>query len=165
MPGVGCVGNGWSRPFKACIKDFKFGEGVSKLTHELSRQLGCIVLDKTGLEGKYDLTLNWQPEDQRQTAHGTEDKNRSTPSILSAIQEQLGLKLEPQTGPVENYDCRAHREAFGELARIYGIFLLPRVLCATSVRRERACLAGLSDDLIRFGDVGEDTLSKIGVKL
>jgi uncharacterized protein (TIGR03435 family) len=74
---------------------------ISKLAHELSRQLGCRVLDKTGLKGNYDLTLNWQPEDQRQMSNRTEDKNHSRASIFSAIQEQLGLKLEPQTGPVE----------------------------------------------------------------
>jgi uncharacterized protein (TIGR03435 family) len=74
---------------------------LSKLARELSRQLGCKVLDKTGLEGNYDLTLSWQPENRGQISNGAEDRNHSGPSIFDAVQEQLGLKLEPQTGPVE----------------------------------------------------------------
>jgi uncharacterized protein (TIGR03435 family) len=54
----------------------------------LSQQLGRTVLDKTGLAGNYDFTLKWAP-------------NGKEGSIFTAIQEQLGLKLESQEGPVE----------------------------------------------------------------
>jgi uncharacterized protein (TIGR03435 family) len=52
------------------------------------------VLNKTGLTGQYDFTLEWSP--------GTTTSDTDTaPSLFTAIQEQLGLKLEPQKGLVE----------------------------------------------------------------
>jgi len=54
----------------------------------LTGQLGRTVLDKTGLTGKYDFSLQWTPEN-------------SQASLFAAIQEQLGPKLESQTRPVE----------------------------------------------------------------
>jgi uncharacterized protein (TIGR03435 family) len=53
------------------------------------------VLDRTGLTGKYDFTLNWSPQT------GTTSTTDPLPSLFTAVQEQLGLKLEPQRGPVE----------------------------------------------------------------
>jgi uncharacterized protein (TIGR03435 family) len=53
------------------------------------------VLDKTGLEGKYDFTLKWASEDQ--AASG----DSSGPSIFTAIQEQLGLRLESTKAPLD----------------------------------------------------------------
>jgi uncharacterized protein (TIGR03435 family) len=49
------------------------------------------VLDETGLKGKYDFTLQFTPE----TTFGP-----ATPSVLKAIEEQLGLKLESRESPV-----------------------------------------------------------------
>jgi uncharacterized protein (TIGR03435 family) len=46
------------------------------------------ILDKTGLTDKYDFTLQWTPVE-------------SEAAIFTAIQEQLGLKLEPQKGPMQ----------------------------------------------------------------
>jgi uncharacterized protein (TIGR03435 family) len=78
----------------------------------LSHQLGRTVLDKTGLKGNYDFTLEWTP-DQSQPAMlmgpeggkpGTDNApppESSGPSLFTAIQEQLGLKLESTKGPVE----------------------------------------------------------------
>lgn len=45
------------------------------------------VLDKTGLTDNYDFTLQWTP-----------GESRGKSAIITAIQEQLGLKLEPQKG-------------------------------------------------------------------
>lgn len=56
--------------------------------------VGRIVVDKTGLTGKYDFTLKWTPFDQ-------EGQADAGPSIFTALQEQLGLKLVPAKGPVE----------------------------------------------------------------
>ncbi len=67
------------------------GQGVSiaSLVRSLSEKLGGrIVVDKTALIGNHDFTLSWSPD-------GNQD------SIFPAIQEQLGLALEPQTRPVE----------------------------------------------------------------
>jgi len=77
----------------------------------LSMHLGRTVLDETGLIGNYDFTLRWTPE-QGETAvfngpEGSQLRADSAPSeptgpsIFAAIQEQLGLKLESQKGPVE----------------------------------------------------------------
>lgn len=66
---------------------------------------GRSVLDKTGLSGKYDITLQWTPEDQSTPpladgAHASAPPpDASGPSIYTAIQEQLGLKLESTKGP------------------------------------------------------------------
>jgi uncharacterized protein (TIGR03435 family) len=53
------------------------------------------VVDKTGLTGAYDLHLKWTPD-------LTTASDRDTlPSIFTALQEQLGLKLQPNKGPVK----------------------------------------------------------------
>jgi uncharacterized protein (TIGR03435 family) len=68
---------------------------VALLAEQLSLTLGRVVVDKTGLEGRYDITLKWTPDDA-----STSDAS-SGPSIFTAIQEQLGLKLESTKGPVQ----------------------------------------------------------------
>lgn len=60
----------------------------------LSDQVQRTVIDKTGLAGNYDLTLQWSREDSRDTNVDT------APSIFTALPEQLGLKLQPAKGPV-----------------------------------------------------------------
>jgi uncharacterized protein (TIGR03435 family) len=50
------------------------------------------ILDQTGLTGRYDLTLKWASVDDPRESDG--------PSLFSAIQEQLGLKLESTKGRV-----------------------------------------------------------------
>jgi uncharacterized protein (TIGR03435 family) len=62
----------------------------------LSRQLREMVLDQTGLKGLYELKLEWTPENQQggdAVEHG--------PSIFTAVQEQLGLRLEGRKDPVD----------------------------------------------------------------
>lgn len=54
------------------------------------------VVDETGLDGRYDFKLSWTPESRLQTA----DAN-APPGMFTAIQEQLGLKLEAAKAPVE----------------------------------------------------------------
>lgn len=62
------------------------GMTLADLVTQLSARLGREVLDKTGLTGNYDFDLQWTSEPS---------------SIFPAIQDQLGLKLEPQQGPVD----------------------------------------------------------------
>ena len=69
---------------------------LTSLAAMLSRQLQRTVLDKTGLTGKYDLDLKWATEDSKEPL-----PDSSTPSIFTALQEQLGLKLQSSKGPVE----------------------------------------------------------------
>jgi uncharacterized protein (TIGR03435 family) len=73
---------------------------VSLLAEELSKEIGRPVVDQTGIAGRYDLTLKWTPDD-RAPSTDSSDASRSGPSLYTAIQEQLGLKLEPTRGPVE----------------------------------------------------------------
>lgn len=80
-------------------------EWAETLTQSLSGQLGRVVIDKTGIEGKYDLTLKWTVDSGTASAsNGTDGAASPTdagPSIFTAIQEQLGLKLEPAKAPVK----------------------------------------------------------------
>jgi uncharacterized protein (TIGR03435 family) len=87
------------------------GLPIANLVRLLSRQLGRTVLDETGLMGNYDFTLQWTPdESQGSMFKGAEGgpapasappPDSSGPSIFTALQEQLGLKLESRKGPVE----------------------------------------------------------------
>jgi uncharacterized protein (TIGR03435 family) len=65
---------------------------LQQLTRNLSQFVGRAVVDRTGLVGVFDIDLEWSPE---QTA------DASGPSIFTAVQEQLGLKLDAQRVPVD----------------------------------------------------------------
>ena len=65
------------------------------------------VVDKTGIQGKYDFTLVWTPDEGQFRSMGVNvppppanDPN-APPGLFTAIQEQLGLKLESTTAPVD----------------------------------------------------------------
>jgi len=90
------------------------GQGVpfAVLVAELQHQhLGRTVVDKTGLTGMFDFRLQWTPDESHAPIKGPEDGRQGTdngpppesvgPSIFTAIQEQLGLRLEPQKAPME----------------------------------------------------------------
>jgi uncharacterized protein (TIGR03435 family) len=71
----------------------------------LSPVLQRRVVDKTGLTGRYFIELEWAPNEPRPSFDvGIPSQPVSDslgPDVLTAIQEQLGLKLESQKGPVE----------------------------------------------------------------
>jgi bla regulator protein blaR1 len=69
----------------------------------LSRQFEREVLNRTGLPGKYDFQLDWTPDSGPCPAAADTESGSVTalPSIFTAIQQQLGLKLESSKGPVE----------------------------------------------------------------
>jgi len=69
--------------------------GLSLLTSVLSHQLHRTVLDKTALRGKYDLVLNWSTDDPSVSTES------SAPILFTALEEQMGLKLQPAKGEVE----------------------------------------------------------------
>ena len=84
----------------------QFGGRMSDLARRLSRLpfLGRGVVDRTGLTGRWEFELTYTPDlDQLPPQPGREpstfDPNGA--SLFAAFQEQLGLKLEAQTGPVE----------------------------------------------------------------
>jgi uncharacterized protein (TIGR03435 family) len=68
------------------------GPPVQSLTGQLAEVLDRSIIDKTGLTGLYDIHLDWA-SDQTDVTAG--------PSIFTAMQEQLGLRLEGGRGPVE----------------------------------------------------------------
>ena len=66
---------------------------------------GRLVLDRTGLTGTYDYRLQWTPERLRSNPSQGPDTalppDSSGPSLFTALQEQLGLRLESTKGPVD----------------------------------------------------------------
>jgi uncharacterized protein (TIGR03435 family) len=79
---------------------------IDTIATVLSRQFERDVLNRTGLPGKYDFQLDWTPDsgpcplapDSEASAAASPS---ALPSIFTAIQQQLGLKLESSKGPVE----------------------------------------------------------------
>jgi uncharacterized protein (TIGR03435 family) len=79
------------------------GADMGMLARRLAAMSGRTVIDRTGLTGKYDFKLQWTP-DAPTPMRGPDEPaadNAPGPSLFSALQEQLGLKLESQKGPVE----------------------------------------------------------------
>ncbi|ADW67809.1 TIGR03435 family protein [Granulicella tundricola] len=84
------------QPSKANGKNFSIGsthfdgEGlpVDLIAEQISHLVGRIVVDKTGLPDRYDLKLRWTPDD-------APPAENAPPTLFTAIEEQLGLKLEP----------------------------------------------------------------------
>ncbi len=88
------------------------GINIENLVRVLSQQLGRTILDETGLTGKYDFTLQWTPDERTgpmsaatqgggSRSDDAPPPDASGPSIFTAMQEQLGLKLESRKVPVE----------------------------------------------------------------
>jgi len=76
---------------------------VGSIMPFFAQELGHPVIDKTGLTGKYDMTLDWTPTQGAAAASGgdaAEASDSAAPSLFTAVQEQLGLKLEAQKGPI-----------------------------------------------------------------
>lgn len=69
------------------------------LVNQLSRQLGRTVVDKTGLTGKYDFSLKWQPDPGLSGPDAS--SQGSGPSIFTAVQEDLGLRLQSAKAQVK----------------------------------------------------------------
>ena len=97
------------------------GQTMDGLAKELSNRFDRPVIDQTGLKGKYDLRLRYDPSsmpggrgspimskdirDDPGPGPAGDPANRiapgwDPPSIFNALQEQLGLKLEGRKGPV-----------------------------------------------------------------
>ena len=68
---------------------------MTALTDFLSQQLHRPVADETGLEGAYRMSLEWAGDS------AANDADACGPSLVTAVQEQLGLSLTAQKGPVE----------------------------------------------------------------
>lgn len=68
---------------------------MASLASSLEGQVHRPVIDKTGLVGNYDVAMKWASD----TVPSSE--TNPGPSIYTALQEQLGLKLKPTKGPVD----------------------------------------------------------------
>jgi uncharacterized protein (TIGR03435 family) len=84
---------------------FQFGGyPLSLFANGLAGQVGRFVVDRTGLEGNWDFEFTFTPERVRQQSlagGATPESDPNGPSLFTAIQEQLGLKLESTKGPVK----------------------------------------------------------------
>jgi uncharacterized protein (TIGR03435 family) len=90
---------------------------VSMLVQTLSQQLGRTVIDQTGLKGNYDFKLSWTPDPGTGAnpfggpgsgpgplppgVNPPPPPDPNGPTLFTAVQEQLGLKLESTKGPVD----------------------------------------------------------------
>ena len=73
---------------------------IAVFANVLSDNLHRAVIDKTGLTGKYDFTLKWARDDDS-VSPNADSATDAGPAIFTAVEEQLGLKLQPAKGPVE----------------------------------------------------------------
>ncbi len=75
---------------------------LENLTEALTWLLGKPVLDRTGLEGSFDYQLEWSPDELQMLSQEAPPANDgNAPSLAGALQEQMGLKLVSQKGPVD----------------------------------------------------------------
>jgi uncharacterized protein (TIGR03435 family) len=78
---------------------------LENLTRPLASLVGRPVIDKTGLTGRFDMTVEFTADEYQlaQWPAGIPRPEFATggPTLFTALQEQLGLKLESQKGPVE----------------------------------------------------------------
>jgi uncharacterized protein (TIGR03435 family) len=74
-------------------------EGIGMTTTTLARWLGLVVrrpvIDRSGYVGMVDIKIDFTPENR------VSSDPDAPPSIFTALPEQLGLRLQPETGPVE----------------------------------------------------------------
>jgi uncharacterized protein (TIGR03435 family) len=85
------------------------GEPIDSLARTLASQKevgGRSVIDRTGMNGKYDYTMHWTPEQTSQTPKAGDNGlaqpvGGDGPSLFTALQDQLGLKLKAEKGEVE----------------------------------------------------------------
>ena len=74
---------------------------LSRFIVALSRQLRRPVIDQTNLNGMYTIHLEWTPDSLAAAATESATATPAGPSLFTAIQEQLGLKLNSTKGPVD----------------------------------------------------------------
>ena len=85
------INTGWSNNDNVLTTK---GASMTDLAAALSDQVHRQVNDKTGLTGAADITLKW-------TSDEAADQGGTVVSIFTAVEEQLGLKLQPSKGPVQ----------------------------------------------------------------
>lgn len=69
------------------------GIELEALTRNMAGAAGRIIVNQTGLTGTFDMVLRFNPDPN--------DTSSDLPSLFAAVQEQLGLKLDPRTAPAD----------------------------------------------------------------
>jgi uncharacterized protein (TIGR03435 family) len=77
------------------------GMPLSALGQLLAGQVGRPVVDRTGLTGTFDVELRWSVATAAALSAGGNTASSDAPSIFTAVQEQIGLKLEPAKTSVD----------------------------------------------------------------
>ncbi len=90
------------------------GIPMSALANNLTFQVHRIVIDKTGLTGKYDFTLQWSPDE----IHGADAPEPAGPSIFTALPGTVGLETGVHEGTSRRGRRRSCGDAFGKLALV-----------------------------------------------
>jgi uncharacterized protein (TIGR03435 family) len=85
------------------------GQEMRSLVSRISSELSAPVIDRTGLDGLFDITLEYTPARQS-TGLDPNSSDAPPPPIANALQQQLGLKLEKQTAslPIVVIDSVEH---------------------------------------------------------
>src|SRR5438094_38208 len=97
----GCAG----QPPPTGLQRFCASTSMTLLVVRLNGQVGRRVVDKTGLTGLYDIDLRWTPDQQPNGAPlpAATDVDNTDPSVFTALQEQSGLRLVPETAPIDAF--------------------------------------------------------------
>ncbi|WP_420236560.1 TIGR03435 family protein [Telmatobacter bradus] len=76
---------------------------MDRLATFLAQNMHMLVQNQTGLKGVYDFTLEWTPDEELTANNASYTKNAADekPSMPTAVEEQLGLKLSARKGPVD----------------------------------------------------------------
>ena len=93
-------GSGYAEPYASGVMrgtNVSIAGFISTLAHNLDRP----VIDKTGFSAAFDFRLEWDGVKNLATEIGAAPPIPDKPSLFTAIQEQLGLKLDPQKAPFE----------------------------------------------------------------
>ena len=79
------------------------GQPLTGLIQHLQEALERPVIDRTGLKGNYDIELSYLDESlaDKSVSPNAAQSESKRPSLVTALREQLGMKLEPTRGPVE----------------------------------------------------------------
>ena len=81
------------------------GGSLDDLSRALGTDLDRIVINRTAIAGKFDFHLEFAPDETTPTGRNppgfVPSSEPAGPSIFTAVQEQLGLKLDPAKGPGE----------------------------------------------------------------
>jgi uncharacterized protein (TIGR03435 family) len=106
-PAVSCAQDA-GRPRAECGIPFRTGElsypgvPIQRLADTLVAYVGGVIVDRTNLSGFFDIQLRWTPEFERRFGDpASAPIATDAPPIFTAVQEQLGLRLEPQRVPTE----------------------------------------------------------------